>query len=273
MWLSMARKRAGSSSVVTAAWCLLLCGASAPRRSGPGSRSHRPVATPYRNTCDATCRTRCARSCAPCCSIFRRAAKSAGALISEIGFAPISGNRLDCNRRSTSDAWWGTHTCACFAYHSSATASKLFAARPAASRFSAFRCSPGSTRDDSNLRAASLPLRASARGTSFKTPREISLRLPPKRYAKRHQRPPLGEISRYSPPASYNRSGLAPAFAFRIAVAVRGMAVTIVGSAVDAAKDTAAYRPLSTDGFGLIYINLGPLRSEHYGVAGLARTS
>jgi len=68
-----------------AAWCVVAAGASAPRRSWVGSRSARPVATAYRNTCPRCCLVRCAVSCLPHTSRHRKTLSDSIGMILESG--------------------------------------------------------------------------------------------------------------------------------------------------------------------------------------------
>src|SRR6185437_882205 len=99
----------------------------------------------------------------------------------------------------------------------------LLCRRPLLAAFSALRRSLGSTPDASIARARSRFSRATFRLVSGYVPRASRFSLPPKRYFKRHNLPPLGATSIYKPPPSTSFFALLSGFASRIDLSVSGM--------------------------------------------------
>jgi hypothetical protein len=101
----------------------------------------------------------------------------------------------------------------------------VFFAAVAAAILPRFFCRDGSIPEASNLRAASLLSRATARETSGLIPRLSMFCLPPNGYRSRHNLLPLLLIKRCKPPPSVRRYGVARAFAFSTTSALSGMSI------------------------------------------------
>ena len=165
-------------------------------------------------------------STAPRRSILIDTARICGAVIDATGMVPISESTSASSRRRTWSACLALRVGDQFAHQARATASKEFAAATFLAALSALRAWPGSMPSASLRRSASRRSRAPRSGPSGYAPKASSFSLPPKRYFRRHNLLPVGCTSRYRPAASKSFTGLAPGFAFRIAVSVSAMGVS-----------------------------------------------
>jgi hypothetical protein len=135
----------------------------APRRSGVGSRSARPVAMAYRMAWPMLASARCAVSRAPRVSIWRTSSRTKGGVMLATGGRPVRGHTSRPSRAMIRSAWLVLQVGRYFSNHSRATISKLLAARSTPAAFSAFRLALGSMPAAISFRAASRRSRASAR--------------------------------------------------------------------------------------------------------------
>ena len=135
-----------------------------------------------------------------------------------IGREPSYGKRSRFSMASIFVQWVAAQVGFCLSSHSSAMASKLFAAASTPAARAIFFCSPGPTPSVSRRRAWSDRLRASFRPTLGYTPRARHFSLPLMRYFSRQYFPPRTETSNYRPSRSKSRYLLGRALALLAAL-------------------------------------------------------